>query len=156
MAAPASFDERRQQLMAAAQALRLPLMQAQADQLLAYLDMLQRWNRVYNLTALRDPADMLSHHLIDCLAALPPLQRWWAAAPPVNHRVLDVGSGGGLPGVVLAAVGGVSVLGLAVLGWLAARAGGAPVGRSMARVMLWGVIAMGVTAGVGHLVGQAL
>lgn len=60
------------------------------------------------------------------------------------------------PDLVLAAVGGASVLGLAVLGWLAAWAGGAPVGPSMARVMLWGVIAMGVTAGVGHLVGQAL
>ena len=60
------------------------------------------------------------------------------------------------PGVVLAAVGGASVLGLALLGWLAAWAGGAPVGRSMARVMLWGVMAMGLTAGVGHLVGQAL
>ena len=60
------------------------------------------------------------------------------------------------PNIVLIAVGGASVLGLAVLGWLAAWVGGAPVGRSMARVMVWGVIAMGVTAGVGHLVGQAL
>jgi VIT1/CCC1 family predicted Fe2+/Mn2+ transporter len=59
-------------------------------------------------------------------------------------------------GIVLAAVGGATVLGLAVLGWLAAWAGGAPVGRSVARVMLWGVIAMGITAAVGALVGQAV
>lgn len=94
-------------LQRAAEALNLPLGDAQASQLLAYLDMLQRWNRVYNLTALRDPAEMLSHHLVDCLAVLPPLQRWWADAPVrfgVPRRVLDVGSGGGLPGVVLAAL----------------------------------------------------
>ena len=96
--------DRRAQLLTAAQMLGLGLADSQAGQLLAYLDLLHRWNRVYNLTALRAPAEMLSHHLIDCLAALPPLQRWWAAAPPVNHRVLDVGSGGGLPGVVLAAL----------------------------------------------------
>lgn len=59
-------------------------------------------------------------------------------------------------GIVLAAVGGATVLGLAVLGWLAAWAGGAPVGRSVARVMLWGLIAMGITAAVGTLVGQAV
>jgi vacuolar iron transporter family protein len=59
-------------------------------------------------------------------------------------------------GVVLGAVGGATVLGLAVLGWLAAWAGGAPVGRSVVRVMLWGLIAMGITAGVGALVGQAV
>ncbi|MES2714584.1 MAG: 16S rRNA (guanine(527)-N(7))-methyltransferase RsmG [Pseudomonadota bacterium] len=106
MAAPAPGGHR-QQLLDAAQALKLPLAPAQADQLLAYLDLLQRWNRVYNLTALRDPAEMLSHHLIDCLAVLPPLQRWCAAAglaPEAPLRLLDVGSGGGLPGVVLAAL----------------------------------------------------
>ncbi len=103
-AAPAA--DRRQQLFSASQALDLPLSDKQADLLLAYLDLLQRWNRVYNLTALRDPAEMLSHHLIDCLAVLPPLGRWCAslAAPAVTaFHVLDVGSGGGLPGVVLAA-----------------------------------------------------
>ena len=106
MAAPASAADRHHQLLDAAQELEVRLTAAQADQLLAYLDMLQRWNRVYNLTALRDPADMLSHHLIDCLAVLPPLRAWCAAAgwaeQPVH--VLDVGSGGGLPGVVLAAL----------------------------------------------------
>jgi VIT1/CCC1 family predicted Fe2+/Mn2+ transporter len=59
-------------------------------------------------------------------------------------------------GTVLAAVAGATVLGLAVLGWLAAWAGGAPIGRSVMRVMLWGLIAMGITSGVGALVGQAM
>ena len=59
-------------------------------------------------------------------------------------------------GSVLAAVAGATVLGLAALGWLAAWAGGAPVGRSVMRVMLWGLIAMGVTSAVGALVGHAM
>ena len=106
MPTPSPTGDRRHQLLAAADALALAVSDAQADQLLAYLDMLQRWNRVYNLTALRDPAEMLSHHLIDCLAVLPPLQRWCAEAglAGAGLRVLDVGSGGGLPGVVLAAL----------------------------------------------------
>ncbi len=104
MTTPNGPAARQMQLLAAAQTLGLALTAAQITQLLAYLNMLQRWSRVYNLTALRDPAEMLSHHLIDCLAILPPLQRWCAAAAPVAHRVLDVGSGGGLPGVVLAAL----------------------------------------------------
>jgi len=102
----ASAAGRGQQLLAASQSLGLPLSDDQAELLLAYLDLLQRWNRVYNLTALRDPAEMLSHHLIDCLAVLPPLMRWCDgrdAGVAANWRVLDVGSGGGLPGVVLAA-----------------------------------------------------
>lgn len=99
--------DRRQALQQAAEQLSLALTGAQIDLLLAYVDLLQRWNRVYNLTALRDPAEMLSHHLIDCLAVLPPLRRWWSAQTAGSHlpaRVLDVGSGGGLPGVVLAAL----------------------------------------------------
>ena len=60
------------------------------------------------------------------------------------------------PAAVLLAVGAATVLGLALLGTLAAWAGGAPILRSVVRVMLWGLIAMGVTAGVGALVGQAL
>jgi 16S rRNA (guanine527-N7)-methyltransferase len=100
-------DARRSALQQAANQLGLALTEAQLDLLLAYVDLLQRWNRVYNLTALRDPAEMLSHHLIDCLTVLPPLRRWWAERPAVTGvpvRVLDVGSGGGLPGVVLAAL----------------------------------------------------
>ena len=69
------------------------------DRMLAYLDLLVRWNTTYNLTAVRDPDDMLTQHLVDCLAVLPPMQRMLGEA---GRRVLDVGSGGGLPGVVLA------------------------------------------------------
>lgn len=65
----------------------------------AYLALLSRWNRVYNLTALRDPAQMRSHHLADSESIVSPLARHAAGRP---LRILDVGSGGGLPGVVLA------------------------------------------------------
>ena len=96
---------RRDRLAAAAQAVGLSLNQAVLDQLMAYLQLLQRWNRVYNLTALRDPDEMLSHHLIDCLAVVAPLRRVSADLPYNGPlRILDVGSGGGLPGVVLALV----------------------------------------------------
>ena len=93
--------QRRATLSAAASSLGLALSDEVQARLMGFLDLLQRWNRVYNLTALRDPDEMLSHHLIDCLAALPALQRHAAGQP---LRILDVGSGGGLPGVVLAAV----------------------------------------------------
>ena len=93
--------QRRATLSAAANSLGLALSDEVQARLMAYLDLLQRWNRVYNLTALRDPDEMLSHHLIDCLAVLPALQLHAAGRP---LRILDVGSGGGLPGVVLAAV----------------------------------------------------
>lgn len=81
-----------------AQVLGLGLSPQEAKQLLAYLALLQRWNATYNLTAVRDPQAMLVQHLLDCLAVLPPLLRQLSA----GGRVLDVGSGGGLPGVVLA------------------------------------------------------
>lgn len=68
----------------------------QQMRLLAYLDLLAKWNRVYNLTAIRDPHQMLVQHLLDSLTILPYLRH----GEPSN--VLDVGSGGGLPGVVLA------------------------------------------------------
>lgn len=77
--------------------------------LLRYLELLLRWNKVYNLTAVRDPGEMLSLHVADSLAVLPALRRWLAVqeAPAPSgegehFRVLDVGSGAGLPGVVLA------------------------------------------------------
>ena len=90
-----------------ANALGLDLSEAQITQLLDFLALLQKWNKVYNLTAVRDPQEMLSHHLLDSLAAVPPLRRHVAqrgqdsAARP-GARLLDVGSGGGLPGVVFA------------------------------------------------------
>ena len=70
------------------------------DRLLAYLSLLQRWNATYNLTAVRDPAQMLTQHLADCLAVVGPFRRQLGAGS--QRRLLDVGSGGGLPGVVLA------------------------------------------------------
>jgi 16S rRNA (guanine527-N7)-methyltransferase len=93
-------DPRRARLAVAASRIGLAVPDADADRLLAYLDLLQRWNGTYNLTAVRDPDEMLVQHLFDCLAAVPALRRGWQAAP--NNRVLDVGSGGGLPGVLLA------------------------------------------------------
>jgi 16S rRNA (guanine527-N7)-methyltransferase len=92
----------RERLLAGAQALGVALSEAQAAQLLDYLALLQKWNRVYNLTAVRDPQEMLTQHLLDSLAAVPPLQRWLARAGRAQPRLLDVGSGGGLPGVVFA------------------------------------------------------
>jgi 16S rRNA (guanine527-N7)-methyltransferase len=87
-------------------ALQLDLSDAQVTQLLAYQDLIQKWTKVYNLTAVRDPADMLTHHLLDSLAAVGPLLRQVAElvdrgiAPA--RRLLDVGSGAGLPGIVFA------------------------------------------------------
>ena len=90
-------------LRAGAEALALDLDEAQCERLMEFLALLQKWNKVYNLTAVRDPQEMLTHHLLDSLAAVPPLRRHIAQAglaTPV--RLLDVGSGGGLPGVVFA------------------------------------------------------
>lgn len=87
------------------QALGLTLSDAQVQQLLDFMALLQKWNKVYNLTAVRNPAEMLTHHLLDSLAAVAPLQRHLAtlaAAGVAAPRLLDVGSGGGLPGVVFA------------------------------------------------------
>lgn len=81
--------------------LGLALSPQQVDQLLAYQALIAQWNKVYNLTAVRDPQEMLTHHLLDSLAAVPPLLRQTEGQA---LSVLDVGSGGGLPGVVLAIV----------------------------------------------------
>ena len=86
-------------LASGAAALGLRLSEGQREQLLAYLALLQKWNRVYNLTAVRDPQEMLTHHLLDSLTAVAPLLRHTGGR---SAKVLDVGSGGGLPGVVLA------------------------------------------------------
>jgi 16S rRNA (guanine527-N7)-methyltransferase len=77
-----------------AQAMGLTLSDAQIDKLMAYQALLAKWNKVYNLTALRDPAQMVTHHLLDSLSAM--------SAFAGARRVLDVGAGGGLPGIVLA------------------------------------------------------
>ncbi|WP_408598673.1 16S rRNA (guanine(527)-N(7))-methyltransferase RsmG [Limnohabitans sp.] len=102
--------------------LSLSLDEAAQAQLLAYMDLIAKWTKVYNLTAVRDAQEMLTHHLLDSLAAVAPLRRELAklskpevplsvplqatgAALSVAHpryRLLDVGAGAGLPGVVIA------------------------------------------------------
>ncbi len=97
-------------LRSGAQALALELSEAQITQLLEFIALLQKWNKVYNLTSVRDPAEMVTHHLLDSLAAVAPLRRHLATVvqgdisprQSASLRLLDVGSGGGLPGVVFA------------------------------------------------------
>jgi 16S rRNA (guanine527-N7)-methyltransferase len=79
--------------------LGLQLAEAQVAQLLDYLGLIAKWNQVYNLTAVREPAEMLRLHLLDCLAIVGPLRRQSGGRP---LALLDVGSGAGLPGVVIA------------------------------------------------------
>ena len=89
-------------LRAGVMALGLALTEAQIQSLLGYLDWIIKWNRVYNLTAVRDPDEMLTHHLLDSLAVVRPLQAHLGDRGVAPARLLDVGSGAGLPGVVLA------------------------------------------------------
>lgn len=79
-------------------ALDVRLSDAQQADLLAYLDLLLKWNKVYNLTALREPDQVLTHHVLDCLAVVRPMTE----RMPALTTVLDVGAGGGLPAVVIA------------------------------------------------------
>ena len=74
--------------------MHLDVSAAQQHKLLDYLALMNKWNSVYNLTSLRDPMQMVTHHLLDSLAAVPAFMD--------ARNVLDVGAGGGLPGVVLA------------------------------------------------------
>lgn len=89
-------------LRAGQQALGLELSGGQITQLLDFAALLQKWNKVYNLTALRGAEEMLTHHLLDSLAAVAPLRRHLQQQGSAGPRLLDVGSGGGLPGVVFA------------------------------------------------------
>ena len=73
--------------------LGLKLVAAACEKLLAYLELIQKWNRTYNLTAVREPERMLAQHLLDCLAIVPHLS---------GSSLLDVGSGAGLPGIPVA------------------------------------------------------
>lgn len=81
------------QLRAGIDALTLTLPPMASGQLLDYLELLAQWNKSFNLTAVRDPADMVTRHLLDSLAVLPCLQ---------GTTAVDLGSGAGLPGIVLA------------------------------------------------------
>jgi 16S rRNA (guanine527-N7)-methyltransferase len=86
-------------LVSGARALGVPLGPEQVTALLAYLALLSKWNRVYNLTAVRDPGAMVVKHLLDSISLVTPLRRWTGGRPA---RLLDVGSGAGLPGIVIA------------------------------------------------------
>ncbi|MDO5680831.1 MAG: 16S rRNA (guanine(527)-N(7))-methyltransferase RsmG [Pelistega sp.] len=89
-----------QRLREGSQALGLDLSAEQEHALLQYMQQLKRWNKTYNLTAIKDDEQMLSHHILDSLAVVAPLRRKFSHKVAIS--VLDVGSGGGLPGVVLA------------------------------------------------------
>lgn len=92
-----------QDLRAGLKALQLDLDDHQVGQLLDYLDLIAKWTKVYNLTAVRDPVEMMTHHLLDSLAAITPLRRHLQQAGlGQGASLLDVGSGAGLPGVVIA------------------------------------------------------
>ena len=91
--------------------LGLVLTDDQVGRLLDYLSLIQKWTKVYNLTAVRDPAEMLTHHLLDSLAVVMPLRQQLVDMPSADAssskgeagiHLLDVGSGAGLPGVVIA------------------------------------------------------
>jgi 16S rRNA (guanine527-N7)-methyltransferase len=95
--AAASLDDR---LCAACAGLGLQCSAEERARLLAYVALLERWNGVYNLTSIRDPSRMLSHHVVDSLSAVVPLRRHLRHVG--SPLVCDVGSGAGLPGMVLA------------------------------------------------------
>ena len=87
--------------------LGLSLTDDQQTQLLTYLDLIGKWTKVYNLTAVRDANEMLTHHLLDSLAVIAPLRRELSrlslpADAQAKFSLLDVGSGAGLPGIVIA------------------------------------------------------
>lgn len=93
-------DSLKNQLAAAAAELQLELSAHTHILLLEYLAQMQRWNRTYNLTAIRDPEQMLAQHIIDSLAVIRPMQQ--ALDFRSEAVIVDVGSGAGLPGVVIA------------------------------------------------------
>ena len=96
---PGGEAGRRGRLRSGAESLGVLLSELQTDRLLAYLTLLERWNKVHNLSAIRDLEAMLTQHLLDSLAVVGPLRRHAAGRA---LRILDVGCGAGLPGLVWA------------------------------------------------------
>jgi 16S rRNA (guanine527-N7)-methyltransferase len=90
----------RQRLRDGLDQLGLSVPDVQIAQFLEYLRLINKWNKVYNLTAVRDLDEMLTHHLFDCLAVINPLRREMLGRQPAE--ILDVGSGAGLPGIAIA------------------------------------------------------
>ena len=97
---PVPDSELADRIVAGANALATPLVTAQVAALVAYIRLVERWNATYNLTAVRDPVAMVSHHVLDCLAASAALRR--RRGLEARRRLIDVGSGAGLPGLVIA------------------------------------------------------
>ena len=89
-------------LLEGARQLELSINEAQARQLIAYLERLDRWNGVHSLSAWKTPLDFLVHHVLDGMSLVGPLQRFAESRP---LRILDAGSGPGFPAVVLAVLG---------------------------------------------------
>jgi 16S rRNA (guanine527-N7)-methyltransferase len=83
----------RDSLVQQSQEMKLSLSGEQVDKLMAYLQLLVKWNKAYNLTAVKDPSEMITRHLLDSLSLLPFVK---------GPRIIDVGSGPGLPGIPLA------------------------------------------------------
>ena len=97
------MDDAEKALRAGLGELQLDLSDQQVLQLLDYQALIAKWTQVYNLTAVRDPAEMMTHHLLDSLAAVLPLKKHLQSAGLTQSaNLLDVGSGAGLPGVVIA------------------------------------------------------
>ncbi|MBL4835231.1 MAG: 16S rRNA (guanine(527)-N(7))-methyltransferase RsmG, partial [Pseudomonas sp.] len=86
------MTEHFRELVTGAAELGIELGESQSQKLLDYLALLQKWNKAYNLTAVRNPDEMVSRHLLDSLSILPFV---------AGERWLDVGSGGGMPGIIL-------------------------------------------------------
>jgi 16S rRNA (guanine527-N7)-methyltransferase len=99
---PANESELGDRIAVGASQLGVPLSTDQIERLDRYLRLIQRWNATYNLTAVRDPDAMVSLHILDCLAAAAALGRRRGGGG--GERVIDVGSGAGLPGLILASV----------------------------------------------------
>ena len=91
-------------LCLACKTMHIDLSQTQYLQLLAYLEQLQKWNKTYNLTAIRDPEQALTHHIFDSLSVVTPLKEYCFKKGITHPKILDVGSGGGLPGIIIAIV----------------------------------------------------